>query len=350
MRQPLIRSTPLAVLDECPRKFLYAFKLGISPRLTERPLTVGTITHLVLKGLYMGKSETDALAMSEAALKRNTDTLIAAADAAGFLPHGQDLKCALEDLQEDFHKARAMALAFWRFQPFDFAKWEVLQAPDGTPLVEVVLEASVKGLTRPMRTPCDLALLHKETGEVWIVDFKTTSFDPRIRCIPTRISPQLALYRFVLQAHLDAWAEQGLMPQRQVVGSIHAIIKKPTIKYCPDTKDKGGFHVYIERLIQWYKDAEAKNPSNPPMVRDSNRFTKNVMTREFWARLTRYCRASLASPNFDNFYRAGESVCLKYNRPCLYMMLCNSDPAMFPDLVRTHYTIRFREDEEEIDV
>jgi len=201
-----------------------------------------------------------------------------------------------------------------------------------------------------MRTPCDLALLNKETGEVWIVDFKTTSFDPRIRCIPTRISPQLALYRFCLQAHLDAWAEQGLMPARKVVGSIHAVIKKPTIKYCPDTKDKGGFHCYIERLIQWYKDAEAKDPNNPPVVRDPNRFARGPMTREFWGRLQHYCKLAMSEPNFDTFYRAGEGACLKYNRLCPYMLLCNSAPAMWPDIIRTHYDIRFREDEEETDV
>jgi hypothetical protein len=249
-----------------------------------------------------------------------------------------------------------MAMCFWRFSPFDTAKWEVLLAPDGTPLVEVVLETSIRGLTRPLYCPCDLALIHKETGEVWIVDFKTTSFDPRVRAIPTRISPQLALYRLSLQCHLDAWAAQGLMPQRTVVGSIHAIIKKPTIKLCGKDEKNAvewnctPFEAYIRRLVEWYRGVEAENTSNPPIVQDSNRFTRPVMTRELWGRLTRYCKMAAQPPNFDTFYRAGESVCLKFNRPCPYMLLCNSDPAMIPDLVRSHFTIGFREDEEAQDV
>jgi hypothetical protein len=342
VRVPPVRSTPLAVLDECPRKFLYAFKLGIASKVTERPLTVGTFTHLVLKHLFLGSTEAEALSKVEAALTQANNSLIAAADVGGFLPGGADLKSALENMQDDYHKARAMAICFWRFRPFDTTKWEVLCTPEGDLMVERVLTCEVPGIKTPLRSPCDLAMFNKETGEVWIVDFKTTSFDPRLRCIPTRISPQLALYRLVLQAHLDSWGT-GL----HVAGSIHAVIKKPTIKYCPDTKDKAGFHAYIERLVQWYKDAEAKDPSNPPLVLDPNRFSGPAMTYELWHRLVRYSKLATSVPDFDTFYRAGDSACLKYNKPCPFLVLCNSAPAMIPDLVRTNFTIKFREDEEE---
>jgi hypothetical protein len=356
VRVPPVRSTPLAVLDECPRKFLYAFKLGIASKVTERPLTVGTFTHLVLKHLFLGSTEAEALSKVEAALTQADYSLIAAADEGGFLPGGADLKSALENMQDDYHKARAMAICFWRFRPFDTAEWDVLRTPTGEPMVERVLTCEVPGIETPLRTPCDLALVNKKSGEVWIVDFKTTSFDPKLRSIPTRISPQLALYRLVLQAHLDSWHKDSWssdypagcrIPQQTVVGSIHAIIKKPTIKYCPDTKDKAGFHAYIERLIQWYKDAEAKDPSNPPLVLDPNRFSGPAMTSELWHRLVRYSGLATSVPNFDTFYRAGDSACLKYNKPCPFLVLCNSAPAMIPDLVRTNFTIEFREDKEE---
>jgi len=346
VRTPFIRSTPLSVLDECPRKFLYAYKLGICPKVAERPLTLGSFVHLILKNLFCGRTEEEALQSCETALRFHQNLIVEACDPTGFLQGGRDVKGVLADLEEDYHKARAMALCFWRFRPFQAEKWEVLQAPDGTRLVEVMLETRIKGIN-PIRTPCDLALLNKETKQVWIVDFKTTSFDPRVRAIPTRISPQLALYRLSLQSHLDHWAHDGLLPPYEVTGSIHAIIKKPTIKYCPDTKDKGGFQCYVERLLQWYKDAEAKDPTNPPLVLDSNRFSAPVMTSELWGRLKRYSKLSSSPPNFDVFYRAGDSVCLKFNRPCPYMVLCNSSTAMIPDLVRTHFNVQFREDVEE---
>lgn len=347
VRKPPIRSTPLSVLDECPRKFLYAFKLGIKPKTVERPLSLGSFLHLALKGLFLGKTETEALAAVDTALAKHVEQVTGWADPAGFLPWGKDLKAVLSSLNEDYHKARAMALVFWRSLPFATADYEVLCDPEGTPMVEVLLEAHIKGLSMPLRCPCDLALISKKTGEVWIVDFKTTSFDPKMRGIHTSFSPQLALYRLCLQAHIDQWASVGAAPKRTVVGSIHAIMKKPTIKYCPDTKDKEGFDSYIRRLVEWYAKEEEDNPNNPPMVLDANRFRKPPMTNEFWQRLVRYCKAAGGVPNIDNFYRAGEGACLKYNRPCPYTTLCNSDPAMWPDLIRQLYTISFREDTEE---
>lgn len=347
IRKPLIRSSSLGVLDECPRKFLYGYKLGIQPRAYQSALTMGSIVHKVLQCLFLGQTEEESQAAAKSILSKEQQNLVELADPAGFLPGGKPVESALKQLEEDYHKARAMALVFWNFVPFEPGWYEVLRTPDGVPMVELMLEYQYPGLSRPARTPCDLALVHKSTGEVWIVDFKTTSFDPKIRAIPTKISAQLALYRLVLQSHLDSWAHSDLTPPQRVVGSIHAIIKKPSIKYCPDTKDKAGFHFYIERLVQWYKDAETKDPTNPPLILDPHRFTKPLMTSELHGRLKQFCKASQAGPNIDHFYRAGEGACLKFNKPCPYMVLCNSDPAMWPDLIESKFTIRFREDEED---
>jgi hypothetical protein len=324
---------------------MYVSRLGISPKVVERPLSMGSILHVMLSALFQGCSEPEALAVAETAVRVNQDQLLGWADPAGFLPDGQDLKAALENLDEDYHKARAMALVFWREKAFDTTKWEVLQAPDGTPMVEVILSVQVKGLPLPIRATCDLALVNKQSGEVWIVDFKSTSFDPMKRAQPTRFSPQLALYRIALQLALDSWNPTG----RVVAGSFHAIIQKPGIKYCPTTKDKGGFGDYITRLVQWYKEKEAKDPNHPPMILDPNRFSKPLMTEEFWRRLVAYCQAATVEPTPSLFHRAGEGACFKYNRVCPFMALCVSDESMWPGLIRDYYTIRFREDEEEPD-
>lgn len=367
-RKPPIRSTPLATLDECARKFMYVSRLGISPKTVERPLGLGSILHLTLSALFQGLSETEAFAVAEAAVRRDQEKMMGWADPAGYLPDGQDLKAALEDLDEDYHKARAMAIVFWRNKAFDTKKWDILTAPDGTKMVEVIISVNVKGLSRPVRTTCDLALVNKDNGEVWIVDFKSTSFDPMKRAQPTRFSPQLALYRIGLQMALDHWALEYLNKDRppgtkpvevltesarkgmlRVVGSFHAIIQKPGIKYCPKTKDKGGFGEYIVRLVEWYKEKETNNPNHPPMILDPNRFGKPIMTREFWRRLINYCVAADIEPHPDLFPKAGEGACFKYNRVCPFMPLCVSDEAMWPGIIRDFYTIRFREDEEEHD-
>lgn len=357
VRKPLIRSTPLAVLDHCPRKFLYEYKLGIQPKRYESALTMGTIVHKILQALFMGKEPEEALTVCQHLLAKEQQNLIDAVDPSGFLPTGEALEPALKKVEEDYHKARAIGLVFWKFAPFTKEEYEILYTPWGDPMVEMVLECRYPGIGRPLRCPCDMALVKKGTNEVWIVDYKTTSFDPKIRAIPTQISAQLALYRLVLQTQLDSWEEAKEKPDREpykVVGSIHAIIKKPGIKLCGKdekaAKEKNitPFQAYIERLIKWYEEAEAKDPNNPPLILDPNRFTKKAMTKELWNRLRQYSKASNSNPDIDYFYRAGESACLQYNRPCPFMPLCNSDPVMWPDLVRERYMIRFREDEEEI--
>ena len=344
IRKPFIRSSPVMALDHCPRKFLYESRLGIVPRRYESALTMGTIVHKILQSLFMGHSKEEALTVCERLLATEQQKLIDAAGPEGFLPTGGSLDVTLKKVKEDYHKARATGLVFWQFIPFGPNEWEVLRTPDGTPMVELLLECEYPGLSRPFRTPCDLVLIHKQSLEIWIVDFKTTSFDPRQRAIPTKISAQLAIYRLSLQSHLDAWHEAGLAPKRSVVGSLHAIIKKPSIKFC--TKD-ANFAAYVERLVQWYKDADAKDHQNPPMILDPNRFSGPLMSRELWGRLKQYCKACQAAPNVDTFYRAGESACMKYNSICPYMKLCNSAPAMWPDLIKERYEISFREDRED---
>lgn len=344
VRKPLIRSSPLACLDHCPRKFLYEYRLGIRPRRYESALTMGTIVHKILQALFMGQGPDEALTVCERLLAKEQARLIEDAGPDGFLPTGEALEPTLKKLEEDYHKARATGIAFWKFVPFSVLDYEVLRTPRGTPMVEVLLDATYPGLSRPMRIPCDLALAEKVSGDVWIVDYKTTSFDPRKRAIPTKISVQLALYRLVLQSHLDAWAEEAGVARRKVVGSLHAIIKKPGIKFC---KKDANFAAYIERLVQWYKDTEAKDLENPPMILDPNRFTGPLMSRELWGRLKQYGKACHAAPNVDHFYRVGESACLQYNRICPFMKLCNSAPSMWPELIEQQYEIRFREDEED---
>lgn len=354
IRKPLIRSTQVQCLDHCPRKFLYEYKLGIKSRRYESALFMGTVVHKILEALFIGKEPDEALKVCERLLAAEQEKLMADAGPDGFLPSGKTLVETLKSLEEDYHKARATGLVFWNFVPFPKDKYEVLRTPDGDPCVELLIDTDIQGLSRPARTPIDLVLLEKGTRNVWIVDYKTSSFDPKVRAIPTKISAQLALYRYAMQMLLDEWHYTNQThPKLTVVGSFHAIIKKPGIKCCgkdeKEAKDRNitPFTAYIERLVQWYKDQDAKDPDNPPLLLDPNRFSGPLMSKELFGRLRQYCAACHASPNVDHFYRVGDSDCLQYNKVCSHMRLCNSDPAMWPGIVRDYYKISFREDEED---
>lgn len=339
-----IRSSGMKDFEHCPRKFLYRYKLGISPRTYQPALHIGSVFHLVLQALFMGRTQEESLDAAKQYFHRFCNEILATADEAGFTPGGKSVEGVIKAAEDDYHKARAMAVSFMSFKPFDWSKWELLYSPDDTPCVELLLEAKVSGLPVPIVAPCDLALLKKGTKEIWIVDHKTTSTDTLARSRSVRISPQIALYRLVLQCHLDAWAEEhSKYKGLRVRGSIHNIVKKPTIKYC---RKDATFEDYIKRVIEWYKDKHEEDPQHSPIFQSETFFTEATLTKELYLRLRQQSRVARAAPSLDRFYRAGDYACHEFNSVCPYADLCDSDPVMWPDIVRTRFNIKFREDEE----
>ncbi len=339
-----VRSSAMKDFEHCPRKFLYRYKLGISSRVYQPSLHTGQVFHRILQSLFMGTPREEALESFKQYLHQFCNKILATADECGFTPNGKSVASVVKAAEEDYNKARAMAVAFMSFKPFDWSKWEILTTPDGTPCVELLLEAKVKGIPVPLIAPCDLALLKKDTKEVWIVDHKTTSTDTKARAQSVKISPQIALYRLVLQCHIEAWAEEhSKYKGLRVVGSIHNIVKKPTIKYC---KKDATFQAYIERVTEWYKEKHEADPTHSPILQSETYFSGPVLTREIWIRLRQQARASRAAPDLDRFYRAGDYACHEFNSVCPYLDLCDSSPVMWPDIVRTRFDIKFREDEE----
>lgn len=346
VRIPPLRSTAITTFEHCPRKFLYRERLGLKPKGYSSALSIGQVFHRVLQAMFMGDPPEEALDAAHPMVQRLTCEIRGQADEVGMVGN-HDAESLVKKVEEDYHKARAMAWAFMQFSPFDWSKWDILTHPDGTPMVECLLSANVPGISVPIIAPCDLALVHKETKETWIVDHKTTSMNTRDRASSVRISAQMSLYRLVLQCHLDNWTKTYDEPQREVVGSIHNIVQKPTIKYCPRTKDKAGFSAYLDRILAWYKEKHESDPQNSPILQSQTRFSEPVLTEEVYLRLRQMSRACRAAPDIHRFYRAGDYACLSFNSVCPYLCLCSSAPAMWPGLIRDRFQISFREDEKE---
>jgi len=335
-------------LEHCPRKFMYLYKLGLHPREYVSSLSLGRVFHLVLQALFSGESRDKALQAANKTLNKMSNEVLASADPAGFTPSGKMVTSVLQTMEDDFHKARAMAVAFMDFVPFNWEEWEILETPDGLPCIELKLEAKVCGISVPLVSPCDLALVKKSTGDVWIIDHKTTSMKTMARARSVRISSQIALYRLVLQCHLDAWAESSPeYPHYRVMGSIHNIVRKPTIKYCPKTKDKEGFNHYIERIHEWYRDEHAKDEKNSPILQTATAFTSPTLSKELYLRLQQTARACRANSNLERFFRAGDYACQTFNSECPFSGLCSSDPITWEEEVNRRFEIKFREDEED---
>jgi hypothetical protein len=345
--RPPTRSSNMEDLDHCPRLYLFRNRLGIKPRGYVRALSIGSMVHGLLRVLCQGGDmETAVDAVARMKVTRE-DELTESADVMGLLPGGKSLASQVESLREDYHKAVAMGRIFWEAAPFDWEKWEVLTTPEGVPMVEVLMKVKFPGdgLTQEIWSPCDLALVKRGTPEVFLTDFKTTSLSPKIRARISQVSSQMRLYRLALQKTLEEWAkEHPKYEPLKVVGAIHGIIQTPRIKYCPNTKDKGGFNSYIERLKKWYQDQE--RAGEPPMVLSTIRFPEPVLPEELHSRLRMQQAAAVSSPSIHRFYRAGSGACTTYNRVCPYLEMCASDPALWPGIIRQSFDIGFREDEE----
>ena len=335
---PPLRSSFIEDTERCPRFTLYRNRLGIQTTGYAGALSTGKLLHHGMKLRYQGRSLEEQVAAVRRASEACAMELTRAADAAGFLPNGGDLGGTLADMNEDTDKVVAiLSLPYWD----DLLNWddyEIVVLPDGTPMIELLIEVKAQGFSTPIVVQPDLVVRHKNTGEIYIVDYKTCSIRTKLRAEAARLSVQMLLYRFGVQTFLD-----GVLPGSKVVGAFHILIRKPTIKYCPNTKDKGGFQSYVKRVQEWYAEADAAGEN--PLLRTRDLFSGPLMPVELYVRLRAAHKAATAKADPNTFYKAGGQACLKYNSVCPYMRLCNTDPVNWPATVTQFYQIRFTRDE-----
>ena len=327
-------------MEECPRKFLLKYRFGIQPPGHSSALNIGGIFHTVLRSLYAGEGVDSATTAALHEKQKLARRLTKEATNAGFLPNGGDLQRTLDKVDEEYYKAVGMALTFWKSKPIDLDQLEPLRGVDGKSLAERKIEVAIDGIDLPIVIQLDLPMVHKGTDKVTIYDFKTTSVDSSSRAATVLISLQLQLYRLGLQHYLDTvLADSGL----KVAQVCLCIMQKPSIKYCPETKDKSGYEHYLSRMLDWYAERPGSiHKATQPLIR-------KPMSRELLLRLQMHAAAFQMAPDFDEHYRAGDYVCLNFNSPCAYLPLCNAAPGMIPMIVRDQYRISHREDEEDAD-
>lgn len=336
-RVPPIRSSSLATAQKCPRLFLYQYRLGLHARGYKSPLALGTLFHKALASLFLGTSLTNVVESLVEEVSRTTSKLILEAPPTGML-FGTPVEKVVDSMKIDLWKAVAMAQIFWEHSPVNTRVFEVMDSPIGC-LVEKVIQVEVPGISVPIRFPCDLVIRNKESGEVWIVDHKTTSMRTDVRAKGLVLGSQGKLYRLGLQKALDSW---GL---GRVVGVVYNVIQKPTIKFCPDTKDKGGITDYVARMREWY--SEKSKAGEHPLLQMWSRFSGPPEDPELMVRLKEHARMSKARIDLDEFYRAGDSVCHDFNSPCPFLDICGTDPATWRQALDQKFEIAHREDGEE---
>lgn len=310
---PPIRSTNLRLM-KCKRKFLLRVRLGLRRRgYYQSAFFAGRLYHHVLAGLMRKLKFAEVSEEArQLAFQQIVETREEAHPDTGLLPDGRAAEAIVDKIERDRDMAVAMAEVFHK-------RFEPIPAGMSPVTVEDQIYARVEGI--PHIATARLDLLASEDPDptcLWIVDSKTTSDEPSRVAAAMSFDLQPQHYRVVAMANF---------PDHSIVGVIHNIIKKPTIRYCPTTKDKSGFDSYIQRVFEWYTvriraaeaQAQAGHPDPEFPIRQSKvRFTPEVAS-DFMQLLREgsdntKCRMSLdrfprCSDNYECIGMGGSSCC-----------------------------------------
>lgn len=344
---PDIHSSSLSLLAACPRKFLLRERFHLQPRgVYSSALELGHCFHLYMERRYSGESHEEAAAAVEWFGSDVTANLESEVDDMGLLPNGTDLTKVLRDVEMDKSKALAMATWAWNYAPWPpkdyayatgngLADWEVIG-------VEKTVRVKYAGRKTPIRGTLDLAVRRRSTREIYIVDHKTTSFDPALMMKSYTFSIQPRTYKLLAEA---VYKDEGT-----VVGAVHNVIKKPTIRW----KKNQEWEDYLEEITEWYNGTgrHEKNRAlwekSPPFVRSFIKFPRvSSDDEEYQLRLDEGDKASQAYPHLAIFPRL-DTACFAFNKACPYIELCASDPQMWGSKLERGFTVGHRDDNTEV--
>lgn len=313
-RGPL-HSTGVKDFQKCARYSFFKNTLGLHRKGSYAgALRVGEVFHQAMEHLVLGLSQEKILKMAalefESWFRNFKDQEVG---PSGVMPDGSSLESFEEKCLVDFWKAIALAFGFWNKYPLDTEKWEVLSTEQ-----QVLLK--LQGVGRPISTKPDLIVRNKKNGEVWAWDYKTTSSKDLIL--------ETQAYCFDVQPYLLRFGLAVLYPEEKITGITHCLARKPTIKYCPKTKDKEGPSSYISRVEKWIDDEEKGQPHSV-FLRSNIRFPKKPIPYDLLKALAEAGRALKRAidpdkhPRCASFYTCTNPFGTR--KPCPYLELCRRE-------------------------
>ncbi len=313
----------------CQRKAFFRYALGLVRHgvLTPEALFIGTCVHEAMRHLASGATP-DFVARRLGVLARQE--LEEAATAEGALPRDADIIVTQRKA-----KALAMATAFYELLE---DKWKNLNAEvlyvEHTIKVQIPPEVlRAKGIRRknPLELVGQIDLATREKGDVVINDYKTTSVPPADRARVASFDIQAPFYRLL---------HEGLEGEMLTADKFrNYILLKPTIRL----KQKETYDEYLERVGEWYKDKQASDPNDPPMVVSTLRYEPDLYPDEMMRQIVPVWRAFSGPYNVKYFPRTGAPYqCIKQGQVCPYLDLCQSDPVTWTDQIALQYKQEFR--------
>lgn len=240
-RRPLIRASDWGLVRKCPFFYFLRRRLGIVS-LTEwsRALSSGSWFHARLQedpltvpespGVHERMNERireNVIAMRKNLLKHGVIAETASRIEAG------ETRSALEAMvwYESSLSVRLPRLeGTWRSYFSEDRGWSVLASEISISVPNPVRSSGPRLLIRP-----DKLLLQRKTGEVWILDMKTTSVSPTERLSTCTWEQQTIHYCWVIRYALERSRVLRMMlklgEEVRLGGMIHVAVRKPTITF-----------------------------------------------------------------------------------------------------------------------
>jgi len=326
----------------CPRRFLFSKRLRLRPHYERVSLSRsrGSYFHLFMQRDPSGVQEV------EATHRQNQKDIARQIDKTGDL----DGRLA-KDLDDDriaYDMARVMADIVWESYPL----------PDTAKVIGRELSIEADAGCIPLKGILDL-LISYDSG-IYVLDYKTTSFDPAVAIAGYPYGYAHWIYRLLA----NRWLADNDYGSR-VKGLQLNCVQAPSIKFCGKDRDftvvrvqkksgpnkgqwydKKTYHgaprwdIYVKRCQEWYTENEIR-----PVAQLTRYYPPNPNERpplDVQYAILHVARAATCpdplTEDFDLvFPRRHRSCTDPYGRPCDYCNLCACSPNAWPSVIETEY-------------
>lgn len=340
-----ISASSMSTIQTCRRKYALRSRCGLSTKDYSSARETGTISHAYLQALYKGLSRKEALEAADAAKHQLVREL---QDLPG-AKAGLDIEV---DLTRDMLLAIIMCDVWWEKFGWDTNRWKVVTCEEEMTVPwspdDKLGKVDIIGFI-------DLLVEDTETGELWIVDIKTTSDDPVKRQATASYDPQSRIYRLLA----EAWsAKNGGKP---VVGIMYPTLVRPTItckkmwapppelglpppaegrKTRAQTPDE-----YYNEVRRWYAgtgehEGTTTGGSHALVPPCPMRFEGPTIDDEFGAQLWEGYRMAVTPLSPSEFYRTPDTYTCRGRKGtsgCEYLPICSSSPLLWPTISKQLY-------------
>lgn len=295
----------------CPRKFFFTQRLGLRLRgMPSRALEIGTWFHRARALLHLGAQSAQVRSVCRASFDLWSHQQEEQNAPSGVFADGTIIKQFRETTTTDFEKALAMAFAFNQIYPGQTGRWLVKAVEE-----EVVFQWD--SIPVPISARLDLVVQDRETGDLWIIDDKTTAKPPAVLAPAGRIDLAKSMYRL---------GAMTLFPRDRVVGMIHSYCQKPGIKLC--AKDDHDPENYLHRVRDWLEERQPRPELSRTLQTESRFSTRTFMPSDHLETLRRLSLLLKSKIDLDDYPRCSNLyTCGGFGQlpPCSFLPLCGHE-------------------------